>query len=77
MPLWEWIAVTATAWFAFAVIIGFALAATLGRIARGGLTTAEYEALLETAAWADRPLEAERLTGGRMSSVAFKVRGAR
>ena len=36
MPLWEWIAVTATAWFAFAVIIGFALVLAGCALATGG-----------------------------------------
>jgi hypothetical protein len=59
MPLWELLALGASAWFVFAVLVGCTLAAAFARIARGDMTQAEYEAFLDEAMWSEWPLRRE------------------
>jgi hypothetical protein len=70
MPVWELLAVAATAWFTLAVGFALALAELLGRVARGDMTSSEYEQLLKSGAWADWPLNRERVAVVRGDSPA-------
>jgi hypothetical protein len=74
MPLWEVVFLGVTAWFALAALIGLTLAAAFNRVARGDMTAAQYEALLEGAMWADRPLNREAEAAERPKDAELTAR---
>jgi hypothetical protein len=47
MSFWGWLMLGLVAWAAVAGVAGFALAAALGRAARGDMTVSEYADIVE------------------------------